>query len=345
MLIRVIATLIGRLAGGYRYVAAGLTIVLAVSASAWAATETFGPTSPGRPENVNPSTRQIDVLFDAIAWMTGVVFVGVFGLLIVFLVKYRHRPNRRPVYSHGNPKLEAVWTLVPTLLMALTAGLSVSSWKQQKYVDQMPSGPDVLEVRVLARQFSWFFHYPGADGKFGRTSVLWRQNTGDPAQEFGLMRGDLEEIYDSEVIEALADDEHYQDKLEADPAAEDDVVTAQMYVPVDTKVHLIITSVDVLHSFFVPHLRVKQDAVPGLNGHIWLESSKLSSEAIGQTADGEPKPFEIVCAELCGAQHYTMRGDLFVVTRERFEQWLEQQAPEIEEEEYEDEEEYEEEEA
>jgi cytochrome c oxidase subunit II len=80
--------------------------------------------------------------------------------------------------------------------------------------------------------------------------------------------------------------------------------------------------VDVIHSFYLPNFRVKQDAVPGLNGQVWLEASKTSAQVMGTEADGSPKPFDIVCAELCGAQHYAMRGQLFVVSQEDFEEFL-----------------------
>jgi len=95
----------------------------------------------------------------------------------------------------------------------------------------------------------------------------------------------------------------------SDPAAKDDVVTGTMYLPVDREVDVSLRSVDVIHSFFVPNLRFKQDAVPGLNIHLHFKP----------TAIGE---YEILCAELCGLGHYKMHGMVHVVSQEDFDKWL-----------------------
>src|SRR5690606_32176277 len=80
----------------------------------------------------------------------------------------------------------------------------------------------------------------------------------------------------------------------------DDLVTSQMYIPVNRKVFLEISSVDVIHSFFLANFRLKQDAMPGLTSRAWLEATKTSAQVIGTEANGAPKPFDIICAELCG---------------------------------------------
>ena len=307
-------------------------LVFCAAAPIWAQ-ETFGPTRLGRPVNVSNATSDIDGMYEFIYWLTSIVFVAVFVTMIVFLIRYRHRPGRRAAFVHGHNRLEIVWTLVPTVIMALIAAFSQSIWAKHKYIDQMPVGQSVVQVNIMARQFQWFFHYPGADGKFGRTDLLWRQNTGDPAEEIGLMRGYIEDFLDEDLFEQISDDPERAHLLEADDAAQDDIVTSVMMIPVDRKVHVQITSKDVLHSFFLPYFRVKQDAVPGLIGHIWFESNRLSADVMGVYANGDPKPFDIICAELCGAQHYTMRGQLFVVTEQAFAKWLHDQAPQVEEDE------------
>ena len=312
-------------------------LLFCTAAPAWAQ-ETFGPTRLGMPVNVSNATNDIDVLYKFIYWLTTIVFVVFFVTMIVFLVRYRHRPGRRAAFVHGHNRLEIVWTLVPTIIMVLIAVFSQSIWAKHKYINQMPVGQNVVEVKVVARQFQWFFHYPGEDGKFGRTNVLWRQNTGDPAEEIGLMRGYIEDFLEEDMFDQISDNPGRAHLLEADDAADDDIVTPVLTVPINRKVHVQITSKDVLHSFFLPYFRVKQDAVPGLIGHFWFESNYLSADIMGVYANGDPKPFDIICAELCGAQHYMMRGQLFVVTEQAFEKWLREQAPEVEEDEqYEDE--------
>jgi len=125
--------------------------------------------------------------------------------------------------------------------------------------------------------------YPGPDGKYGATSVKLMDPSAGGEAAVGL---------DS-----------------SDPAAKDDVVTGTMYLPVGREVDLSLRSVDVIHSFFVPSLRFKQDAVPGLNIHMHFTPTQI----------GE---YEIACAELCGLGHYKMHGMVHVVSQEDFNTWL-----------------------
>ena len=84
---------------------------------------------------------------------------------------------------------------------------------------------------------------------------------------------------------------------------------SELHVPVDEEVLVHLKSEDVLHSFFLPNLRVKQDAVPGMVIPVWFKPTK-----IGQ--------WDLVCAELCGWGHYKMRGRIVVQSREDFDAWL-----------------------
>jgi cytochrome c oxidase subunit 2 len=92
-------------------------------------------------------------------------------------------------------------------------------------------------------------------------------------------------------------------------------VVNDLHVPVNEEVVLAIKSADVLHSFFLPHMRVKQDVVPGMKQHVWFKATREGS-------------FDIVCAELCGWGHYKMRGRITVDSRENFDKWYQQQMDE-----------------
>ncbi len=99
-------------------------------------------------------------------------------------------------------------------------------------------------------------------------------------------------------------------------ATDDDVVPAQnqMHIPVDTPVLIQIAPFDVIHSFFIPNFRVKQDATPGMINAMWFQATETGN-------------FEIACAELCGNGHYRMKGYLTVESQEAYEQWLSDNAP------------------
>ena len=276
------------------------------------------------PENVATTGAETDLLFYVILIMTMVVGIAVFACLIWFLIRYRHKPGRQAVFIHGNNRLELAWTLIPTIILALTAALSQNIWAQIKNFPEEPTAEqvksgEVVVVDVIGKQFKWYFHYPGADGILGRRDPL---------------KVDLTEGTDLPKLIGLDRES---------PGGEDDFVTAVMVVPQGRKVFIRVTSLDVLHSFFLPNFRIKQDAVPGMLADVWFEATKLSADVIGRSAtatvraedvddldaDGYPKmadisnskPFEIVCAELCGQGHYTMAGQLYVLRPEEYQRW------------------------
>lgn len=321
-----------------------ITAVVAIAApgaGAQAQRETFGDYDKtyGMPENVSTVTG-VDVLYNVILWMTVVVGIGVFACMALFIVQYRYRDGREAKFIHGNNKLETVWTLIPTVILALTAALSQDHWTQMKlppdsaedrpelFTAEQVRNFEVVQVDVIGKQFKWYFHYPGEDGVLGRRSVeLVDFNAQQPDKIVGL-------------------DRDFVDPRTGEKYGADDFVTPQMFVPVRTRVYSRVTSIDVLHSFFLPNFRVKQDAVPGMLANVWFESTRTSEQVIGRFADqnhdGTPrpysvriydtdaeryvniansKPFDIVCAELCGQGHYTMAGQLFVLTRDQYRQW------------------------
>lgn len=284
------------------------------------AAETTGKTTVWLPEDVSTYGHEIDALFYFIFWMTMIVGIAVFIVLIWFLWQYRYNPNRTAKYIHGNVRLEIVWTLIPALLMALTAAVSQSTWAKIKNPSDWPNEAEmtaktlkgeVIHVEVVAQQFSWVSHYPGPDGKLGKR--------------------------DATKVDKSSQDLRNQIGLDPDDAnGKDDVVTGVLVVPVNRKVHVELVSVDVLHSFFLPNFRVKQDAVPGINGKVWFEATRTSGDVIGRvraedavgdqaTFFNAAKPYDIVCAELCGLGHYSMRGQMFVVAQDEYDRWMGEQ--------------------
>jgi cytochrome c oxidase subunit 2 len=211
----------------------------------------------------------------------GIVFVAAQGALGWLAWKYRDDgSNRKVEYSHGNTKLEVIWT---TLTAVLFVGLNLMGshvWASERFE---PAAAGSVPVEVTGMQFAWYFRYPGPDGKYGRTEAKLMDPSAGNDAAIGLDT--------------------------ADPAAKDDVVTGTMYLPVNREVDITLRAVDVIHSFFVPSLRFKQDAVPGLAIHMHFTPTEV----------GE---YEIPCAELCGLGHYKMHGMLHVVSQEDFDKWL-----------------------
>jgi cytochrome c oxidase subunit II len=232
---------------------------------------------PGAAEAAVFIDRQFVITFV----LMGIVFVLAQLSLGYIAWKYRDHPGAAAVsYSHGNTRLEVVWTV---LTAALFIGLNLMGsrvWASQRF-DQ--AAPGAVQVEVTGMQFAWYFRYPGPDGKYGATSPKLMDPSSGGEGAVGLDT--------------------------SDPASKDDVVTGTMYLPVDREVDLSLRAVDVIHSFFVPSLRFKQDTVPGLNIHMHIKPTQIGA-------------YEIACAELCGLGHYKMHGMVHVVSQEDFDKWL-----------------------
>ena len=227
--------------------------------------------------------QEIDSQFMRTLLITGIVFVAAqFGLAIAV---YRFRDHgQKATYFEGNNTMEIVWTVATVVLFVGLGLFAHNAWAQVHYIG---ASPGAIPIEVTAQQFAWNFRYAGADGKFGRTKPeLVSASTGNPV---GL---------DS-----------------TDPAAKDDVVSPVAAVPVGREIELILRSQDVTHAFFVRELRLKQDAVPGMEIHIHF------------TAD-VPGDYELVCAELCGLGHYRMHSMLTVMSESDYEKWLKNLAEE-----------------
>ncbi|MCS7223790.1 MAG: cytochrome c oxidase subunit II [Armatimonadetes bacterium] len=223
-----------------------------------------------------------DRLFVVTLLITGIVFVLVQIALAYFVFRHRDDPERRAAYFHDNKPLEITWTLVPAVIMTL---LIVSGGRLWSRIHQSPP-EGAYEVEVWGEQFKWALRYPGKDGQFGRTDIRLINDT----NPLGI---------DTK-----------------DPASKDDIFfpagEGELHLPVGEPVVVRLRSKDVLHSFYVPAFRVKQDAVPGMVIKTWFVPTK----------EGE---FELVCAELCGLGHYQMRGIVIVEPMEKVQEWLSQQ--------------------
>jgi cytochrome c oxidase subunit II len=215
--------------------------------------------------------------------ISGAVFFLAQVGLGYFIWKFRRRGTQRASYWHENSKLEATWTII-TLVIFLGLGIEGDRIWAGYFMAEPP--PGAVTIEVTAQQFAWNIRYPGADGVFGRTR--------------------------SELIDDSAG--NYIGLDPKDPAGKDDVTLQNIVaVPVNHPVWVTLRSKDVTHSFFVPVLRVKQDAVPGMGIRVHFEATKT----------GE---YEIACAELCGMQHYKMRARLLVMGEGEFQNWLKARA-------------------
>ena len=221
---------------------------------------------------------RIDSLFGTVLVVTGIAFVLVQGALGFFVARYGGNGGERASYWHDNPKVEATLLIITAVILTVLVFMGQRVWASIYFADQ-PENATIIQI--TGEQFFWDFHYPGADGQFGRTDPKLITSTNN----IGIDR--------------------------SDPVAKDDVVSVGvMHVPVGKPVRVRLRSKDVIHSFFLPNFRVKQDAVPGMGIEVWFTPTR-------------PGQYEIACAELCGLGHYRMKAALTVDESDaKFNEWL-----------------------
>jgi cytochrome c oxidase subunit 2 len=231
----------------------------------------------------------IDRQFNITLIVVAVGFVAVHLALAFAVWRYRGSRSGSASHSDGSLKLEILGAAVTAVVFVSLAVYGERVWADL-YLSEIPS--NALEVEVTGQQFVWNVRYAGPDLKFGATNPkLYNDEDNAPTSRPGPLGIDP-----------------------SDPAGRDDLVTVGiMVVPVGRPVKILLRAKDVTHSFFVPELRVKQDAVPGM---------KISIQ-FNPTREGR---YEVACAELCGIGHHRMRAFLEVRSQADYEKWLQEKA-------------------
>ena len=234
------------------------------------------------PAQAATHAAQIDNMIAAVHWLMLVLFVG-WGAYFVFVL-FRFRAGANPKASYGGAKgkvakySEIAVAIVEVILLVVYA---IPAWAMR--VQQFPPENQAVVIRVIGKQFEWQVHYAGRDGKWGRRDVKL----------------------------VAAENPIGLDKT--DPDSKDDILdTNNLTLPVDRPILVHLSSMDVIHSFGLVEMRVKQDAVPGMDIPVWFIPNK--------TGD-----FEIACSQLCGLGHYRMRGFIHVKTQAEYDAWFAEQ--------------------
>lgn len=236
-------------------------------------------------QDISTHGQAIDEQMSETMAEAGISFLASQILLAVFIWMFSNaKPGDKIKNFPGGATAMVLgaFLLVGTEVLALGA-FGAKAWAKVYFT---PPAADSLPVQVQAGQFAFYFRYPGADGKFGP-------------------------IHPNMLNEA--NQNYYGIDTNNDPDAKDDIVTAEMAVPVNREIHLLMHSKDVGHSFFVPELRIHQDFVPGLDLSLHFTATKTGR-------------YEIVCTQLCGLGHYNMKAYLSVLSQEDYDNWLKKQA-------------------
>jgi cytochrome c oxidase subunit II len=233
----------------------------------------------GLPVDISTHGATGDQLIYFFHGLMAILFFGWLTYIVIALVRYRARKGHQATYKLNHFKAPTYIEIIVAIIEAvLLFGFSVPMFHQYRNVH--PSEGEALNVRVVAEQFAWNVHYPGPDGVFGKTAPQFI----DTPNPLGLDPND--------------------------PNGSDDINSInQLRIPVNTPVRVKLSSKDVIHSFAIPVMRVKQDIIPGKETLVSFEATQTGK-------------FEIACAQLCGLGHYRMRGFFTVDTAADFSTWL-----------------------
>jgi cytochrome c oxidase subunit 2 len=237
------------------------------------------------PADISTHGAPIDEQMSETMAEAGISFLAAQFVLAFFIWQFSSpKPDSKIKTFPGGAKGLVIAALLLVGVEALALGiLGSKAWANVYFT---PPSANAMPVQVQAGQFAVYFRYPGPDGTLG---PIHPDLINEGNQNFyGL------------------DPDH-------DPDSKDDIVTAEMAIPVNKEIHLLMHAKDVGHSFFVPELRVQQDFVPGLDVTLHFTATKVGK-------------YEIVCTQLCGLGHYNMKAYLEVMSQEDFDSWLKKEA-------------------
>jgi cytochrome c oxidase subunit 2 len=196
------------------------------------------------PESISEHGPSVDRQFLITITVCGIAFAAAQVGLGWVVWKYRASADKqRATYSHGNNRLEVVWTVVTAIVFISLAVMGQRVWASL-HLHAAPVGS--YQIEVTAQQFAWNVRYPGKDNVFGRVDPQYIDDTTNPV---GV--------------------------VDTDPNGKDDTVVPTLVVPENRPVELVLKSKDVTHSFWVPQLRFKQDLVPGMGIHVHFTATKV----------------------------------------------------------------------
>jgi len=265
------------------------------------------------PKSASYHGDETDRLFYVTLFFISIVFVLTQTALFYFGYRYNQSKNKEAYFYTHNNKLEVVWTVIPSIVLAVLVVMGMRTWF--KIFDVESRDPNAMVVEVTAKQFQWMVRYPGVDGKFGKRIIDKEHIT--PTNELGIN-------FD-------------------DPNSHDDFMADKLVFIKNKPVLVKLGAQDVIHSFYLPHFRVKMDCVPGIPTQFYFVP-KYTTEEMREylktqpwwntinPETGEPRwktfKYELACTEVCGRSHYGMQKEVLVVKDStEYMEWVRKQTP------------------
>jgi len=262
------------------------------------------------PESASIEGEHDDVLFNITFWLIGIVQFFMQFLIFYFTFKYKGSKDKKAKFYADSHKLEAIWTIVPALVLVVLIGYGLWQWNN---VMDLSDSEDAIVIEVYSQQFRWDARYSGEDNTLGRGNVNYIKGM----NTMGVDMSDINALDDKQVTE--------------------------LYLPKGRKIHFRFRSQDVLHSAYMPHFRAQMNCVPGMVTEFGFtpkyttDEMRQQSEVIAKTnginkirkAKGEEELYEfnylLLCNKICGASHYNMQMKITVVDQEDYDEWIAEQ--------------------
>lgn len=294
----------GRWMFGFLFVFLGFCVVSALYFKNWMLG--YGPH-----ESASEHGILIDNLFDVTLLFTGIVFVITHIALFYFSWKYHGRKGAKASFIAHNNTLEIIWSAIPAFVMTFLVVKGLVAWNE--IMADVPQDEDFIEIEATGYQFAWHLRYPGPDGALGERNFRMISGANPLGQDWNDVKN-LDDLHPSDIV-----------------------------LPVGKKVRVRITARDVLHNFYLPQFRVKMDAIPGIPTYFVFTPTKTTEQYREELskypeynvpkdpADPASKMlweefnYELACAELCGASHFSMRRVVRIVSEAEYGIWLAQQ--------------------
>ena len=267
------------------------------------------------PKSASYHGDETDRLFYVTLFFISIVFVLTQAALFYFGYRYNQGKNKEAYFYTHNNKLEVIWTVIPSIVLAVLVVMGMRTWFH--IFDVEARDPKAMVVEVTAKQFQWMVRYPGVDGKFGKRIIDTAHIT--PKNELGI-----------DFADANSHDDFFADKI---------------VLIKDKPVLVKLGAQDVIHSFYLPHFRVKMDCVPGIPTQFYFIPKYTTEEMkdylktlpwwnTTNPETGEPRwktfKYELACTEVCGRSHYGMQKEVVVVKDEaEYQAWVKTQAANI----------------
>ena len=259
---------------------------------------------------------EIDRLMD-ITWILIFVVQAITqALLYYFAFKYSGKQGQEALYFSDSNKLEAVWSIIPAVVLAVLILYGLFAWTNIMFIDEED---DTIVIELYAQQFKWTARYAGADNVLGKANVRYIEGVNTTGMDLN------------------------------DPNGQDDFVTSEIHIPKGRKVHFKMRSQDVLHSAYFPHFRAQMNCVPGMVTEFAFTPTYTTTEyrelpfmqkkveninalrtkksnelaALGQ-GPLDPYTFDylLLCNKICGTSHYNMQMKVVVDTPAEYKAWL-----------------------